>query len=137
MAPGLHMGLPMLHLCISAAPLVVNGACQSPRSPSTVLSSFGVISPCPLLTYHSCHVLVCPIPTVVEEEVGAVLIPAEDVRSTVTQDGAYSHTTAPWGQQPVVRLSPALGAACPCICSSVPKTPSSPSLLLQLPLIKS
>lgn len=72
----------------------------------------------------------CSIPTVVEEKVGAVLIPTEDVRSTVTQDGANSHTTAPWGQQPLVRLSPALRAACLCITSSAPKTPSSPSLLL-------
>lgn len=57
----------------------------------------------PLLTHGSCHVPVCPIPRVVEEEIGAVLVTTEYVRGAIAQDGAHGHSTAPWGQEPGVK----------------------------------
>lgn len=54
----------------------------------------------PLLTHGSCDVPVRPVPPVVEEEIGAVLVTAEYVGGAVAQDGAHGHPTAPWGQQP-------------------------------------
>lgn len=66
----------------------------------------GVVPAVPLLTHGSCHVPVRPVPPVVEEEIGAVLVTAEYVGGTVAQDGAHGHPTAPWGQQPGVRGPP-------------------------------
>lgn len=99
-----------------------------------------VVPPVPLLTHGSSHVPVCPVPPVVEEEIGAVLVTAEYVGGTVTQDGAHGHPTAPWGQQPGVR-----GLPCPrgCVplcqsrCSPDPLRPLLAYLPPSVPLIRS
>lgn len=83
----------------------------------------------PLLTHGSRHVPVRPIPPVVEEEIGAVLVTTEDVGGAVTQDGAHGHPTAPWGQPPRGEGTAGTlpqGTSCPHAPSALPGPPAPP-----------
>ena len=82
--------------CADADSFSLPGAWREQGSPESPVGGGGGHRAEAALTSAGCSIHESAVTPVVEEEVGPVLIVAEDIRGTAAEDGAHTDAPAPW-----------------------------------------